>query len=90
MTIAMFAALFSITPFVGTSLTAKGFIVVALGGLGSAAGTIAGGLLLGVIEALGAGYISAAFPDAYGLLLFILVLSFKPAGLFGVSGRVKL
>ena len=87
---AMFAALFSITPFVGTSLTAKDFIVVALGGLGSAAGTIAGGLLLGIMEALGAGYISAAFTDAYGLLLFLLVLSFKPAGLFGVSGRVKL
>lgn len=87
---AMFAALFSITPFVGTALTAKGFIVVALGGLGSAAGTIAGGLLLGVIEALGAGYVSAAFTDAYGLLLFLVVLSFRPAGLFGVSARVKL
>lgn len=87
---ALFAALFSLTPFVGTALTAKGFIVVALGGLGSAPGTIVAGFLLGVIEALGAGYISPAFTEAYGLLLFLLVLSVRPQGLFGVSERVKL
>lgn len=87
---ALFAALFSLTPFVGTALTAKGFIVVALGGLGSAPGTIAAGFLLGVIEALGAGYISPAFTEAYGLLLFLLVLSVRPQGLFGVSERLKL
>ena len=87
---ALFAALFSLTPFVGTALTAKGFIVVALGGLGSAPGTIVAGFLLGVIEALGAGYISPAFTEAYGLLLFLLVLSVRPQGLFGVSERLKL
>jgi branched-chain amino acid transport system permease protein len=87
---AMFAALFSMTPFVGTSLTAKGFIAVTLGGLGSAPGTIIGGLMLGVVEAMGAGYVNAAFTDAYGLLLFILVLMVRPAGLFGVTARVKL
>ena len=87
---ALFAALFSLTPFVGTALTAKGFIVVALGGLGSAPGTIVAGFLLGVIEALGAGYISPAFTEAYGLLLFLIVLSVRPQGLFGVSERVKL
>ena len=87
---ALFAALFSLTPFVGTALTAKGFIVVALGGLGSAGGTIVAGFLLGIIEALGAGYISPAFTEAYGLLLFLIVLSVRPQGLFGVSDRVKL
>ena len=87
---AMFAALFSLTPFVGSSLTAKGFIVVTLGGLGSAAGTIVGALVLGIVEALGAGYLSAAFTDAYGLLVFMVVLILRPAGLFGVTARVKL
>lgn len=87
---ALFAALFSLTPFVGTALTAKGFIVVALGGLGSAPGTIVGGFVLGIIEALGAGYVSPAFTEAYGLLVFLVVLALRPQGLFGVSERVKL
>jgi branched-chain amino acid transport system permease protein len=87
---ALFSALFSLTPFVGTALTAKGFIVVALGGLGSATGTIVGGIVLGVVEALGAGYLSPAFTEAYGLLMFLAVLILRPQGMFGVSERVKL
>lgn len=84
---ALMAALFPISPFMGSAPVAKGFIVIVLGSLGSIPGAIAGGLMLGIIEALGAGYISSAFRDGFGFLALILVLIVKPAGLFGVAER---
>jgi branched-chain amino acid transport system permease protein len=81
------AALFPVSPFMGGMPVAKGFIVIVLGGLGSVPGAILGGLCLGVIEALGAGYISSAFRDGFGFLALILVLLLKPRGLFGVAER---
>jgi len=54
-----------------------------LGGLGSVPGAIGGGLLLGVVEFMGASYLSSGYRDAYGLLAFLLVLLLRPEGLFG-------
>lgn len=77
------APLLFAVPTVGSSYTLKAFVVTVLGGLGSVPGAIGGGLLLGLVEFLGASYLSAGYRDAYGLFAFLLVLLFRPQGLFG-------
>jgi len=74
----------------GVVLGLKGFAAAALGGIGSGPGAIVGGLVLGVMEALAAGYVSAAYKDAVAFVLILLVLMFMPRGLFGarVTERV--
>ncbi|MRV74641.1 branched-chain amino acid ABC transporter permease [Duganella sp. FT92W] len=67
----------------GIMLGLKGFVAAVLGGLGGGAGAIAGGLILGVAESMTAGYISSAYKDAVPFVLILLILFFKPAGLFG-------
>jgi branched-chain amino acid transport system permease protein len=61
----------------------KGFAAAVLGGLGGLYGVVAGGLLLGIAEALGAGYVSSAYKDALAFILIIVVLLTRPSGLFG-------
>ncbi|HET6560853.1 MAG TPA: branched-chain amino acid ABC transporter permease [Marmoricola sp.] len=85
----LIATIFNITPAMGTLATAKSFVVVILGGLGSFPGAVAGGLLLGLVEGLGAGYISAGYKDTFGLLVLILVLLLRPQGLFGAKRMVQ-
>ena len=72
-------------PTVGEILVAKCFVIVVLGGLGSVPGAIAGGVLLGLVESLGAVYVSVPYKDAIGFVIFLLVLLFKPSGIFGVG-----
>jgi branched-chain amino acid transport system permease protein len=72
-------------PTVGEILVAKCLVIVVPGGLGSVPGAIAGGLLLGVVESLGAVYVSVPYKDAIGFVIFLLVLLFRPSGLFGVG-----
>jgi len=67
----------------GMMLGLKGFSAAILGGLGSSAGGILGGLSLGVVESLGAGYISSAYKDAIAFVVLLLILFIKPAGLLG-------
>lgn len=68
---------------VGIMLGLKGFVAAVLGGLGGGAGAIAGGLILGIAEAMTAGYVSSAYKDAVPFVLILLILFFKPSGLFG-------
>ncbi|SFR72933.1 amino acid/amide ABC transporter membrane protein 1, HAAT family [Marinobacter daqiaonensis] len=68
---------------IGILLALKGFVAAALGGLGSGLGAVVGGILLGVVEAMTAGYISSEYKDAVAFSMILLVLFFMPRGLFG-------
>lgn len=68
---------------VGVMLGLKGFAAAMLGGIGSGPGAIAGGLALGLIEALGAGYLSSAYKDVFAFVVLLTALVFLPNGLAG-------
>ena len=61
----------------------KGFAAAMLGGLGNFSGAVLGGLLLGLLEGLGAGWVSSAYKDAIAFLIILAVLFFMPGGLLG-------
>ena len=73
---------------VGTLLALKGFAAAMLGGIGNPIGAVVGGLLVGLFEAFGAGYISSAYKDAIAFLVILAVLFAMPQGLFG-RGEVE-
>jgi branched-chain amino acid transport system permease protein len=66
----------------------KAFAIVILGGLGSIKGATIGGFILAFAEEMGAGYVSSGYRDAMGFLLIIVVLLFKPTGLFARAERI--
>lgn len=70
---------------VGVMLGLKGFCAVIIGGMSSGFGTIIGGLLLGLLESLGAGYISASYKDAIAFIILLLILFVRPEGLFATK-----
>src|SRR4030095_8001576 len=84
---ALLAPDFLVYPENGAISTFKGFEIIVIGGLGSVLGSIVCGVLLGVIEALGSVFLSAAYKDLYGFLLLIALLVFRPTGLFGERER---
>ena len=67
----------------GAVLGLKAFAVAIIGGLNSGFGVVVGGLILGITETLTGFYLSTGYKDVPGLILLLLVLSFKPSGLFG-------
>jgi branched-chain amino acid transport system permease protein len=75
--------LFATPTNTGAVFTLKAFVVTVLGGLGNVGAAIAGGILLGVVEVLGASYFMSEYREAYGLIAFLLILLFRPEGLFG-------
>ncbi|MBI1218089.1 MAG: branched-chain amino acid ABC transporter permease [Rhodobacteraceae bacterium] len=68
---------------VGLALALKGFAAAMLGGMGNPKGALVGGLLLGLLEALTAGYLSSQYKDAAAFVIILAVLFFMPQGLFG-------
>lgn len=75
----------AIYPSIGQHMVIKVFIVLILGGMGSIPGAIAGGLALGLVEALGGGLLSVEYRDAFGYLLLVLMLLLRPQGFFGAG-----
>jgi branched-chain amino acid transport system permease protein len=69
----------------GQFFTIFGFIAVAIGGMGSFIGAVVGGLVLGVAEQLAAGYVSSLFSNALAVILLLLVLMWRPSGLFATG-----
>ncbi len=69
--------------FLGFQAGLKAFTAAVLGGIGNIPGAMLGGILLGLIEAFGAGYISSEYKDVFAFSILVLVLIFRPAGLLG-------
>ncbi len=70
-------------PTVGEEFTTKAFVMVVLGGMGSIEGAALGGLVLGLAESLTSFYVGNQWALVVDFILFLLVLSFKPSGIFG-------
>ncbi len=69
--------------YIGYQAGLKAFTAAVLGEIGNIPGAMIGGLILGVVESFGAGYISSEYKDVYAFLILILLLIFKPGGLLG-------
>jgi len=78
--------LYTISPMMGEVPVIKAFSVVIMGGMGNVQGAIVAGFILGVVESLGAGFISTSYKDAIAFGIMILVLLFRPEGIFGKQG----
>ena len=79
---------FTWVPWVGVTASSRSYVIIVLGGLGSIPGALVGGLIIGLVEALGAGCYpdpskGAAYKTAFGLIIFALMLLLRPTGLFG-------
>jgi branched-chain amino acid transport system permease protein len=85
---ALLGPVFLVTPTMGDLASLKAFAIVILGGLGSITGATLGGFILAFVEEIGAGYISSGYRDAMGFLIIILVLLFRPTGLFARAERI--
>ena len=85
---ALLGPVFVAYPSMGDLAAAKAFAVVILGGLGSIPGATLGGFILALVEELGAGYISSGYRDAMGFVIIIVILLFRPTGLFARKERI--
>jgi branched-chain amino acid transport system permease protein len=85
---ALLGPIFLVYPSMGDLASLKAFSVVILGGLGNLAGAALGGLMLGVAEELGAGYVSSGYRDAVGFVIMTAVLLLRPSGLFARAERI--
>lgn len=74
----------SVHPFIGVQMGIKGLVVMMLGGLGNVSGAMLAGVLLGILEVLGAGYLASSYRDAFAFGALMLVLLVRPEGLLGV------
>jgi len=74
---------------VGAGIGVKGFAAAILGGLGNPVAAVGGGIILGLLESLTAGYLNPLYKDAVALVVLLGVLFIRPQGLLGGSRREK-
>ncbi|MCJ7617068.1 MAG: branched-chain amino acid ABC transporter permease [Desulfobacterales bacterium] len=79
---ALFCLSYAVTPVIGEAWSIKALIVVILAGLGRIGGVFFAGLLLGLVEAVSVFFVGASYQEVVGLVIFVLVLMFRPQGLF--------
>ncbi len=80
---ALVAPFYPFQPSVGLGASVTSFNIVIIGGMGSLPGAFLGGLLVAVAESLGAVFLSPSLKELVSFSLLILILLFRPAGLFG-------
>jgi branched-chain amino acid transport system permease protein len=78
-----------IDPLMGIMPGIKAFVAAVLGGIGNIPGAMVGGFVLGVVETLVSGYLSSTYRDAIAFVVLIVILLFRPTGLFGVPQQEK-
>jgi len=78
-----------ITPTMGSMLGLKAFVAAVLGGIGIIPGAMIGGFIIGIVEALTKAYISTELADAVVFAILVVVLLFKPEGIFGMNKKEK-
>ena len=82
-----YAPTYAVFPYMADNIILDAFVVVILGGLGNVWGAVSGGLLVGIVESLGAVYGSAAYQAVFGFAVLLLVIVFRPSGLFAARSR---
>lgn len=82
--------LFSVFPTVGLNFVLIAFVIVVLGGMGSVGGALLGGICVGVVQSLSSYYVAPAFGQMFFFILFLLVMIFRPNGLFGQKGAANI
>lgn len=78
----LYAPINLVYPAMGNLVITKAFVIIIVGGMGSVPGAIIGGLVIGFAEAFGGFYISTDYKDIFAFLLLVVILSFRPQGLF--------
>jgi len=85
---AALAPVYSIYPGMGIAFVFKAFAIVVIGGLGNVSGSALAAILLGLLESIGGGFLAPTFVDVIAFVAMILVLLFRPAGIFGRGVRL--
>lgn len=84
---AVILPIYSVSPHIGAYFVLIAFVIVVTGGLGNIYGVIPAGILIGVVEAVSGYYLPVSFKEIVYFLIFLLVLTLKPSGLFGVKRK---
>ena len=79
----------AISPYLGTDMGIKGMAIMLIGGLGNIYGAMLGGLILGAVEVLSVAYLASSYRDAFAFGLMMVIIFFRPQGLFGSSYHVE-
>lgn len=85
---AALAPVYSVHPLMGFAFVFKAFAIIIIGGLGNIMGAAVAAVALGVVESVAGGFLPPAFVDAIAFVAMILILLFRPEGLFGRGVRV--